>query len=97
MINKLFVAGIPYATTSSELEALFAKIGQVLSANVISDRDTGQSKGFAFVEMGTPEEAKKAIQDLNGTSFDGRTLVVKEALPKTDNKPSGSFSRNYRN
>ncbi len=96
MINKLFVAGISYATTNAQLEEHFAKIGRVLSATIIADRDTGQSKGFGFVEMESAELAKKAISELNGTTFDGRTLVVKEALPKVDNS-NGRSPRNYRN
>lgn len=94
MTSKLFVAGISYATTSAQLEQHFATIGNVVSADVITDRNTGQSKGFGFVEMQTVEEAKKAIAELNNTTLDGRTLIVKEAVPKTENKSNNSFRSN---
>lgn len=102
MINKLFVAGISYSTTNAQLEEYFATIGNVLSATIITDRDTGQSKGFGFVEMATPEDAQKAIAQLNNTNLGGRTLVVKEATPKADNgskRPTNGRNsfRSYRN
>lgn len=79
--NKLFVAGLSYNVTSDQLQELFAQQGTVVSATVISDRMTGQSKGFGFVEMASREEAQKAMA-LNGTEFAGRTLVVNEARPQ---------------
>lgn len=79
--NKLFVAGLSYSVTGEQLQTLFAQFGTVVSATVISDRMTGQSKGFGFVEMSSKEEAQKAIT-LNGTEFEGRTLVVNEARPQ---------------
>lgn len=92
MTNKLFIAGISYSTTTAQLEEYFATVGTVQSVSIITDRDTGQSKGFGFVEMATPEEAKQAIAQLNNTNLGGRALTVKEALPKTD---SGSSDRSH--
>ncbi len=73
MGSKIYVGGLPFATTEAELEALFAEHGTVQSARVITDKYTGQSRGFAFVEMSTPEEAQTAINALNGTELGGRT------------------------
>lgn len=81
MSNKLYVGGLPYSVTEGRLEELFAAHGTVESAKVISDKFTGQSRGFGFVEMGSGAEAQAAIQALNGTQLDGRTLVVNEAKP----------------
>jgi len=77
--KKLFVGGLPYSTTSEELRAAFEKAGTVTEASVITDRFTGRSKGFGFVEMETEEGAQAAIQMWNGKDFDGRTLAVDEA------------------
>ncbi len=82
MGTKLYVGSLPYSTTEQELTELFAQHGSVQSAKVISDRYTGQSRGFGFVEMATAEEAQKAITALNGTALGGRTLVVNEARPQ---------------
>ncbi len=90
MNKKLFVGGLPYATTDEELKTLFAQAGNVLSAQIVMDRMTGRSKGFGFVEMESDEEAQKAIEMLNGTDFGGRSLAVNEARPKTD-RPRGDF------
>lgn len=84
MTNKLFVAGLSYSATDSELEKLFSQFGKVLSAKIISDKYTGQSKGFGFVEMSTEEEAKLAMDKLNNTQFLERTIIVKEARPRED-------------
>ncbi|MBA2503474.1 MAG: RNA-binding protein [Pyrinomonadaceae bacterium] len=84
MSTKLFVGNLSFQTTSEELRELFAQAGTVESASVIEDRETGRSRGFAFVEMGTPEEAAAAIQQFNGKDFGGRALTVNEAKPKTD-------------
>jgi RNA recognition motif-containing protein len=81
MGNKLYVGGLPYSVTEGRLEEVFAAHGTVQSAKVISDKFTGQSRGFGFVEMGSNDEAQKAIAALNGTQLDGRTLVVNEAKP----------------
>ena len=77
---KLYVSNLPYAYGDGELQELFATIGEVLSAKVITDRFSGRSKGFGFVEM-SDDDAKKAIADLNGKEVDGRALVVNEARP----------------
>lgn len=84
MAKNLFVGSLPFATNEDTLGSLFSQHGQVVSVNVIKDKYTGQSRGFAFVEMNTEEEAQKAIAALNGTTLEGRTIVVKEALPKPD-------------
>jgi RNA recognition motif-containing protein len=81
MGNKLYVGGLPYSVTDGRLQELFATHGTVQSAKVISDKFTGQSRGFGFVEMSSGDEAQSAISALNGTQFDGRTLVVNEAKP----------------
>src|ERR671918_1212023 len=79
MGNKLYVGGLPYSVTEGRLQELFAAHGTVESAKVITDKFTGQSRGFGFVEMGSGTEAQRAIQALNGTQLDGRSLVVNEA------------------
>lgn len=87
MGNKLYVGGLPYSVTSDRLQEIFGEHGTVQSANVIADKFSGQSRGFGFVEMSTSGEAQKAIDSLNGTQLDGRTLTVNEAKPmaKRDN------------
>jgi RNA recognition motif-containing protein len=82
MTNKLFIGSLAYDVTDAQLEEHFKKAGNVLSAKVIVDRTTGQGKGFGFVEMGTPEEAEKAIKELNGSALAGRDIAVKEAKPR---------------
>lgn len=89
MGTKLYVGSLPYSTTEQELSQLFSQHGSVQSAKVISDRYTGQSRGFGFVEMTTDEEAQKAISALNGTPLGGRTLVVNEARPQEKRSFSG--------
>ena len=86
--NKLYVGGLPYSTTEADLEGLFAEHGTVESARVITDRMTGRSKGFGFVEMSNQEEAEAAIEKLNNFQLEGRTLVVNEAKPR---ESRGSF------
>jgi RNA recognition motif-containing protein len=80
--NKLYVGSLPYSTTDEQLAELFGQHGSVQSAKVITDRFTGQSRGFGFVEMATGEDAQRAITALNGTQLGGRTLVVNEARPQ---------------
>lgn len=93
-MTKLFVGGLPYSTTSDQLKQMFAPFGAVLSAAVITDKFTGQSKGFGFVEMENDEEAQKSIQELNGTNMDGRTVGVSVARPKEDRpRDGGGFNR----
>ena len=87
MSNKLYVGGLSYSTTTETLSALFEKTGQVLSAQIIMDRDTGRSKGFGFVEMNSPEEAVQAASKLNGFQLDGRAITVNEARAREDKRP----------
>jgi RNA recognition motif-containing protein len=82
MGKKLYVGNLPYTTDDAALESQFAAFGKVESARVITDRDTGRSKGFGFVEMSSDEEANSAIEKLNGTSMGGRNLTVSEARPQ---------------
>src|SRR3954464_10316473 len=88
MGKKLYVGNMSYDVDSSALEQLFAAHGTVQSAQIITDRDTGRSKGFGFVEMGTDEEAQAAIAALNGQDHGGRALTVNEARPRED-RPRG--------
>ena len=90
MSTKLYVGGLPYSVTEQQLNELFAQQGTVSSAKVITDKFTGQSRGFGFVEMSTTEEAKKAISALNGTQMDGRPLTVNEAKPQ-EKRTGGGF------
>ena len=82
MGRKLYVGNLPYSASQESLQETFSQCGTVDSVNVITDRDTGQSKGFGFVEMSNDSEAQKAIQELNGTQIDGREIKVNEAKPK---------------
>ncbi len=82
MGRKLYVGNLPYSATEQTLHETFGQFGTVDSANMITDRDTGQSKGFGFVEMSSNSEAQKAIQELNGSTLDGREIKVNEAKPK---------------
>lgn len=88
MASKLYVGGLAYSVNDQELEQLFAAHGTVTSATVIKDRDSGQSKGFGFVEMSTDEEAQAAIKALNDTEVGGRKIIVNEARPQED-RPRG--------
>jgi len=88
MGKKLYVGNLSYNATGSDLEQLFSQHGTVQSAEVIADRDTGRSKGFGFVEMGSDDEAQAAIAALNGQEHDGRQLTVNEARPK-ENRTGG--------
>jgi RNA recognition motif-containing protein len=93
MGKKLYVGNLSYDVDSSALEELFAAHGSVQSAQIISDRDTGRSKGFGFVEMGTDEEAQAAIAALNGQQHGGRALTVNEAKPKENRGGGGGGGR----
>ena len=99
MAMKLYVGGLAYSVTEQELEALFAEQGKVTSATVIKDRDSGQSKGFGFVEMSDDAEAKAAIAALSGKEVSGRSIVVNEARPQEDRRSGGGggggFRRSY--
>jgi RNA recognition motif-containing protein len=90
MAKKLYVGGLPYATTDTELKEAFAQCGTVESAVIIMDKMSGRSKGFGFVEMSSDEEAQKAVETMNGKDFGGRTLTVNEARPMED-RPRRDF------
>ncbi len=92
---KLYVGGLAYSVTEQELEALFTEYGKVTSATVIKDRDSGQSKGFGFIEMSEDNEAKTAMTVLNGKEISGRTIMVNEARPQEDRRPSDGFRKSY--
>jgi RNA recognition motif-containing protein len=94
MGTKLYVGNLSFRTTSDELKDAFAAVGTVESASVIEDRDTGRSRGFAFVEMGTAEEAAAAIEQFNGKDFGGRNLTVNEAKPR-ENRGGGGGRGGY--
>lgn len=96
MGKKLYVGNLSYSTTSSELEKLFAQFGTVQSAQVIQDRETGRSKGFGFVEMGTDAEAQAAIAGLNEQQHQGRPLAVNEARPREERGGGGGGGRGGR-
>lgn len=89
MARKLFVGNLPFTTEEQDLQQLFGSVGTVDSVNVMRDQATGRARGFAFVEMGTDEEAQKAIDTYNNYSFGGRNLTVNEAKPKAPR--SGGF------
>jgi len=89
MGKKLYVGNLAYSVTDSTLQQIFSAHGNVTSAQVIMDRDTGRSKGFGFVEMGSDQEAQAAITALNGTEVEGRNLTVNEARPKTEGPRGG--------
>lgn len=91
-MTKIFVGSLPYSTTSQELQELFEKFGQVASATVVMDKFTGQSRGFGFVEMSNDDEANKAIQELNGSDMNGRSLAVSVARPREE-RPRQDFRR----
>lgn len=98
MAKKLFVGGISWDTSESGLTEFFSQVGKVVSASIISDKYTGKSKGFGFVEMETEEEAKLAIEKLNGQKLDGRSIAVSEALPpkpRENNFSTGGFGGGY--
>ena len=84
MANKLYVGNLSYQTEQESLRSLFTQFGEVVSATILSDRDTGQSRGFGFVEMADQNAANSAVQGLNGSEFEGRTLKVNEARERTN-------------
>src|ERR687889_166662 len=91
MGNKLYVGNLPYQVRDSDLEQAFSQFGQVTSAKVMMERETGRSKGFGFVEMGSDSEAQAAIQGMNGQPLGGRSVVVNEARPMESRPRSGGF------
>ena len=95
MGKKLYVGNLTYGVTSSALEQMFTPHGTVESAQVITDRDTGRSKGFGFVEMGSSQEAQAAITALNGQQSEGRALTVNEAKPREERGGSRTGKRAY--
>ena len=95
MSKKLYVGNLAFQTTTQDLEQLFAQAGSVASAQIIEDRDTGRSKGFAFVEMSTEDEAAAAIEQFNGKEVAGRALKVNEARPKENRSGGGGGGRGF--
>ena len=96
MGRKLYVGNLPYSANQQALQETFSQCGEVDSVNVITDRDSGQSKGFGFVEMSNDSEAQKAIQELNGFKLDGREIKVNEAKPKAPRDNRGGDGRRDR-
>jgi len=94
---KLYVGNLSYNTSEDELRDAFAQYGEVASAKIITDRDTGRSKGFGFVEFNDDEAAKRAMSSLNGTDLGGRNLTVNEARPQADRPRSGMGGGRERN
>jgi RNA recognition motif-containing protein len=95
MSTKLYVGNLAFQTTSQELQELFTQAGTVESASVVEDRDTGRSRGFAFVEMSTKEEANSAIEQFNGKEVGGRALKVNEAKPRENRSGGGGGGRGF--
>ena len=94
MSKKLYVGNLAFQTTSQELQQLFGQAGTVHSASVVEDRDTGRSRGFAFVEMSSEEEANSAIEQFNGKELSGRALTVNEAKPRENRGGGRGFNDN---
>jgi len=97
MSTKLYVGNLAFQTTSQELQQLFGQAGTVQSASIVEDRDTGRSRGFAFVEMSSQEEANSAIQQFNGKEVGGRNLTVNEARPRENRGGGGGGGRGFSN
>jgi len=93
---NIYVGNLPFAATDDDLQQLFGAYGDVSSANVIKDRFSGESRGFGFVEMPSREDAMAAIEALNGTDFQGRSITVNEAKPKTPREGGGGGGRGGR-
>ena len=93
MAKNLYVGNLAFTTTSPDLSELFGAIGEVVSVNLITDRMSGRSKGFAFVEMAENDAAQQAINELNGKEIDGRAIKVAEARPKRDDRGGGGGDR----
>ncbi len=90
---NIYVSNLNFKTSSESLQNLFAQHGEVSSANVITDRETGRSRGFGFVEMPSDEEGRQAIEALNGTEFEGKQITVNVARPKEDRPAGGGYNR----
>jgi|SRR5581483_2377662 len=95
-MTNVFVGNLSFQTTDGDLEAAFAAYGSVQKASVVRDRDSGQSRGFGFVEMADSGEAQRAIGELNGANLDGRSINVNEARPRENRPSGGGFSRGGR-
>jgi RNA recognition motif-containing protein len=93
MGKKLYVGNLPFTATDADLSEMFAQVGSVASAKIITDRDTGRSKGFGFVEMASDEEAANAITQFNGADYSGRPMVVNEARPMVPREGGGGGGR----
>ena len=89
---NIYVSNLSFNTKNESLQELFAEYGEVTSANIITDRETGRSRGFGFVEMANDAEAQKAIDELNGVDFEGKTITVNVARPRTE-RSSGGYNR----
>src|SRR5215472_1244357 len=89
MASRLFVGNLPFTTTENDLQDYFAQAGAVIAVNIMQDRATGRSRGFAFVEMGSPEDATKAITMFHQKDFQGRALTVNEARPREEHSSGG--------
>ncbi len=97
MAVKLYVGGLAWATTDQSLEAAFSRFGKIESARVVTDRESGRSRGFGFVEMDSAEDAQNAIKEMNGTELDGRSITVNEARPMEEGaqrRPRSNFGGN---
>ena len=92
---NIFIAGLSYSVNEADLSTLFEEYGTISSAKVIMDRDSGRSKGFGFIEMENKEDANKAISELNGAEYDGRTISVSEARPRLE-RNNNSYRNNNR-
>jgi RNA recognition motif-containing protein len=95
MAKRIYVGGLSYSASEQDLQELFSRAGEVSSIAIITDRYSGQSKGFAFVEMASDVEAQTAINSLNGTMLDGRSLTVNEAKPREERSGNGSRGGNW--
>ena len=95
MEKKLYVGGLSYNTTQQTLESIFSSVGDVVSVNIIMDRETNRSKGFGFVEMSNAEGARAAIEKYNGQELDGRRLTVNEAKPQAPRSNGGGSRRDF--
>jgi RNA recognition motif-containing protein len=95
MEKKLYVGGLSYNTTEQTLQSAFEQVGEVVSVNIITDRETGRSKGFGFVEMATEDAAQAAIEKYNGQEFEGRRLTVNEAKPQAPRNGGGGGGRGH--
>lgn len=96
MASRLFVGNLPFTTTENDLQDHFAQAGSVTAVNIMQDRATGRSRGFAFVEMSSQDDATKAISMFHQKDFQGRPLTVNEARPREDRAPSGGGGGGYR-